>query len=420
MMPLPPDPVQVLLVADDADIGQRVFSLLSGCDNPVYRIHHTNSPSEARQLGAHGAVDVVLVDLALATSGEAEALHRLWEAEATPPVVVLAGQADDALGLQAIRRGAQDLLCRHDLSAPLLSRTLHLAVERHRSQEERRLWAKAFEVSEAMMITDATGTILGINPAFTTVTGYSPEETVGKRPSFLNSGWHDADFYSELWRAVQDTGSWSGEIWNCHRSGRVFPVQETITVITNGEGQPTHYVAILSDITDRKRLETELESLASHDALTSVFNRGRLSDFLDHELARCGREAIPFSLILLDIDNFKRINDTYGHRSGDEVLRGLTRRLEANLRQSDLLGRWGGEEFLILLPNTDQAGAQTTAEKLRAVIETADLGVPDQITISLGVATYGRGDDASTLVDRADQAVYRAKAAGRNRATDNG
>jgi len=278
----------------------------------------------------------------------------------------------------------------------------------------------AFEVSEAMMITDATGTILGINPAFTAVTGYTPEETVGKRPGFLNSGWHDDEFYAGLWRAVRETGSWSGEIWNCHRSGRVFPVQETITAITNGEGQPTHYVAILSDITDRKRLETELESLARHDALTSVFNRGRLSDFLDHELARCGREAIPFSLILLDIDNFKRINDTYGHRSGDEVLRGLTRRLEANLRQSDLLGRWGGEEFLILLPNTDQAGAQTTAEKLRAVIETADLGVPDQITISLGVASYRHGDDASTLVDRADQAVYRAKAAGRNRATDNG
>jgi diguanylate cyclase (GGDEF)-like protein len=140
-----------------------------------------------------------------------------------------------------------------------------------------------------------------------------------------------------------------------------------------------------------------------------------MGELLEHELAKAERFETPFSVVLLDIDHFKRVNDGYGHATGDEVLKELTRRLEDSLRQCDRVGRWGGEEFLVLLPETHAAGAGHVAEKLRRVM--ADRPFPGElaVTVSLGVATYRPGDTAASLVEWADQAVYRAKAGGRNR-----
>jgi diguanylate cyclase (GGDEF)-like protein/PAS domain S-box-containing protein len=409
------DPVQVLLVASDPADGDWMAGLLADQGEPGFVLSRAGCLAEARQCILREAYDVVVTDLDLPDSRGVATVRGLGETGHCPPVVARTDGEVESLGIEAIRMGVQDILGEEDLTPARLARTLLFAMERHQVGRANHLWSKAFQAGEPMMITDAAGTILGVNAAFTRVTGFPAEEAVGATPALLNSGCHDAGFFRDLWRTIREEGSWSGEIWDRRRDGELFPAEETITAVTDECGRPTHYVAILRDVTERKRLEAKLEELATHDRLTGILNRGRLGELLDHELAKSERFGDPLSVVLLDIDHFKRINDRHGHAAGDAVLRELTRRLEAGLRRCDRVGRWGGEEFLVLLPRTDGPGAGKVAEHIRQTVAAAAFAVGEPVTVSLGVATYRAGDNATTLVERADQAVYRAKAAGRNR-----
>jgi diguanylate cyclase (GGDEF)-like protein/PAS domain S-box-containing protein len=410
-----PDPVQVLLVVRDPGDGERMAALLADQGEPGFVLSRAGCLAEARECILGKAYDVVVTDLDLPDSRGLATVRGLGGRGDYPPVVARTGGEAEALGVEAVRMGAQDLLTEDDLTPARLVRTLLFAMERHQAGRAHHLWSKAFQAGEPMMITDAAGTILGVNAAFTRVTGFPAEEAVGATPALLSSDCHDAGFFGELWRTLREEGSWSGEIWDRRRDGELFPAEETITAVTDRHGRATHYVAILRDVTERKRLEAKLEELATHDRLTGILNRGRLGELLEHELAKSERFGDSLSVILLDIDHFKRINDRLGHAAGDAVLRELTRRLEAGLRRCDRVGRWGGEEFLVLLPRTDGSGASRVAEHIRQTVAGAGFAAGEPVTVSLGVATYRPGENATTLVERADQAVYRAKAAGRNR-----
>ncbi|MEQ5801272.1 PAS domain S-box protein [Halomonas sp. H10-9-1] len=286
--------------------------------------------------------------------------------------------------------------------------------QRKRQEQELRLLAVAFETGQAALITDAEQRIVRVNGAFSEITGYRAEEVIGQTPRLFQSGRHDEAFYNRLWQSLAEQGHWQGEIWNRDRAGNLFPVWESITVVSDDNGAVTHYVALFHNISERKQREQELNRQALVDHLTGAGNRRAL----DHDLVRvmsqhdCGRA--PVSLVLLDVDHFKRINDTLGHDHGDRILCALVARVQACLRAEDALYRWGGEEFCILLSHTSAAGARILAERVRQLIG-ADPLEGLAITVSLGVATRLPGESAEALMARADEALYAAKRAGRNR-----
>mgnify|MGYP006272547573 FL=1 len=287
---------------------------------------------------------------------------------------------------------------------------------RRELEADQRLLATAFHTSQALLITDADGRIERVNPAFTAITGYSPEEAIGANPRILASGIHDKAFYAELWRQLEAVGHWEGEIWNRRKNGEIYPEWESISAVLDEKGRVEHYVAVSHDISEQKRLEAELERMATHDRLTGIFNRAKLYELLETAREEYERYGTPFSVIMFDIDHFKLVNDTYGHSAGDGVLRELTQRVQSTLRETDHFGRWGGEEFLILTGHVDRAGALHLAERIREVVADRPFRVAGTVTVSLGVAEFREGESLEHLEERADEALYTAKRNGRNQA----
>ncbi|MCS4504774.1 PAS domain S-box protein [Arhodomonas aquaeolei] len=287
--------------------------------------------------------------------------------------------------------------------------------ERRALAAEQRLLAKAFRTSQALMITDANGVIERVNPAFTTLTGYPASEAVGATPALLRSGHHDEAFFARMWTAVREQGRWEGEIWNRCRDGVVQPHWESIAAVYDHARRVEHYVCVFHDISEHKRLLTELEHLATHDRLTGVTNRGRLYTLLQAAESAFTRYSTPFSVVLFDIDWFKSVNDRFGHPVGDRTLIELTHRVAAILREADQFGRWGGEEFLVLAAHTDLRGATVLAERIRRAVADAPFPGVGPVSVSLGVAEMRFGWTLAMLTERADAALYEAKATGRDR-----
>ena len=283
--------------------------------------------------------------------------------------------------------------------------------------------ATAFESQEGMIITDADSVILRVNRAFSEITGYTADEAVGRKTSLLKSGRHDPAFYMEMWKHIDHQGAWQGEVWNRRKNGEVYPEWLTITAVKGSNGEVTHYVATLSDITLRKAAEDEIKHLAFYDPLTRLPNRRLLLDRLHQALASAGRSRREGALLFIDLDNFKTLNDTLGHDVGDILLQQVGQRISACIREGDTVARLGGDEFVVMLEdlssNLQEAAAQTetVAGKILTALNHPYLlaGQNQRSTPSIG-ATLFHGNQLSVeeLLKRADVAMYQAKAAGRN------
>ena len=285
--------------------------------------------------------------------------------------------------------------------------------EQRRQQSELRLLATVFDTGQATLITDAEMRIEKVNQAFTDITGYTGDEVIGQTPKLFKSGRHDAAFYRRLWASLHERGHWQGEIWNRNRHGEIYPVWQSITAVQDDQGDVRHYVAVFHNISERKRIEQELERQASRDHLTGAYNRRAFDAALRQAMLQAEQAGQPLALLLLDIDHFKAVNDRHGHDLGDRVLQSMARRLGNSLRSSDLLARWGGEEFAILLPGTPLSGAQVFAERLRSRVAERPLqGL--SITVSIGISGFRPGEGSDALLGRADSALYRAKRGGRD------
>ncbi len=287
---------------------------------------------------------------------------------------------------------------------------------------ELRIAATTFESQQGMMITDADGTILRVNRAFTELTGYAAEEVIGRSPSVLKSGRHGAEFYREMWAVLRKTGYWQGEVWNRRKGGEIFPEWLTISAVYD-ESRVSHYVSAFSDITERKLAEERIRHLAFYDPLTELPNRRLLADRLQQALLASVRSGRVGALMYLDLDRFKLLNDTRGHDAGDALLVGVAQRLRQAVRDLDTVARLGGDEFIVMLEDLgDDAAAATAiasgvAEKIRSAINApfALSGGDYQVTPSIGVTLFhGVAADAQSLFKQADLALYEAKAAGRN------
>ena len=286
-----------------------------------------------------------------------------------------------------------------------------------RAAAELNLAAKVFERGgEGIAITDAAGRMVMVNQAFTRITGYSAADVLGRNPSMLASGRHDAAFFRSMWQAIAAEGAWQGEIWNRRKDGSVYPEWLSISRVES-EGVTTHYLGSFIDLTRHKEAEASIQRLAHFDALTGLPNRSLLAERVRHDLARAHRGREPLALMFLDLDRFKNVNDSLGHQVGDELLLQVARRLQRAVRDDDTVARLGGDEFIVVLPNTDAAGAAHVAAKLLEVTTPAYRVGQHELTstMSAGIAMYpADGDSFESLSMCADTAMYRAKQGGRN------
>ncbi|MBF0335299.1 MAG: EAL domain-containing protein [Alphaproteobacteria bacterium] len=288
-----------------------------------------------------------------------------------------------------------------------------------RSRKDLHTARRIIEVSlDAIMIINADGVIEYANPSFATVTGYDPSEVIGKTPRLLKSGRHDQSFYHDLWQSLLTRGFWQGEIWNRRKNGEVYPEWLTINTIRDEDGRLNHYVAIFNDISERKRSEERIKNLAYFDSLTGLPNRRLFGDRLSMAIANAHRNSHHLAVMFLDLDLFKRINDTLGHNVGDAVLVETATRLSATVREGDTVARLGGDEFTILLPELKEPeDAAKLAARLIAVVKEPFVieGHELYVTTSIGISIHPEdGATVENMLKNADTAMYRAKDLGRN------
>lgn len=294
-------------------------------------------------------------------------------------------------------------------------------------QEEReaalRIAAIAFETEEGMMVTDEHAVIIRVNQAFTYLTGYSPEEAIGKKPSLLKSDRQDVEFYRRMWESLSRENSWQGEIWNRRKNGEIYPEWLNITAVIGKDGKVTNYVGTFVDFTERKQAESEIHHLAYFDPLSQLPNRRLLIDRLRQAVATGERNQTGGALLFIDLDNFKTLNDTKGHGIGDLLLIEVAKRLQLCVREGDTVARFGGDEFVLLLEGLSEdrshAAVQTrgVGEKVLAALnQPYNLeGNEFHSSSSMGVTLFfNHKDKLDELLKQADTAMYEAKKSGRN------
>ena len=314
---------------------------------------------------------------------------------------------------------AQALAVRKDGEVRYLHWILRDMTHQREAEFETQISTMVFKhADEGVMITDIEGTILVVNPAFCRITGYSAEEVLGQTPHILSSGKQDAAFYAAFWQELRENGSWQGEVYNRRKNGDVYPEWLTVSAARDADGGILSYIAVFTDLSRLLRAEKRLSYLAHHDSLTGLPNRLLFQDRLAQTLAQAKRSCIQFTLIFIDLDNFKPINDTLGHAVGDRVLQEAANRLSGSVRECDTVARLGGDEFVILAPglagDTDIGGlCRKMIDALRQPIQAQ--GNELSIGGSFGCAEYpNHGDDEVLLLKCADMAMYKAKAAGGN------
>jgi len=295
----------------------------------------------------------------------------------------------------------------------------HIDITQQVETEERlALTAKVFEMGgEGILITDPAQHILMVNRAFTRITGFTEAEALGHTPRILASGRHEPAFYRVMWEEINRRGAWQGEVWNRRKDGTIYPEWLTVSEVRDEQGQVTHYIGIISDISRLKEDQEEIHRLAYYDPLTQLPNRSLLEERADFALRLAQRSSKSVALLFLDLDNFKNINDSLGHKAGDRLLQSFAQRLDALVREEDTFARPGGDEFILLLPNTDASGAAHAAEKLLTMLRRPFRidGYNLSVSTSIGIALYPvDGSALNQLYTNADIAMYRAKQKGRD------
>ncbi len=448
-----PRPLRVLFVEDDIT-DQMSFKRFIKREKLSYDYDIAGSFAEGVELLSENVYQVVLTDHAL---GDGTGLELFEYIPKNVPVIFITGTGNEEIAVSAMKRGASDYLTkdingehlrllpiiienvlnakaveteleiyRNHLEYMVEQRTFELEQEirkRKLVEQQLRLLATSFETHEGIVITDANAIVLRVNRAFTEITGFEAEEAVGKHVRFLKSGKQDASFYKEMWHQLVSMGQYEGELWNRRKNGELYPEWLTITAVKNDAGETTHYVGLLTDITKQKNAENEIRKLAFYDPLTALANRRLLLDRLNHEVIVARRNKTYGSIIFLDLDGFKPLNDNFGHHIGDELLIQVAGRLNGVLREEDTASRLGGDEFVILIHAEESSLEKVTANAMlvaRKVLE--NLGKPYEIrgqehhfTASIGVTLFPCSTyDAEEILQAADRAMYKAKNSGKN------
>jgi diguanylate cyclase (GGDEF)-like protein/PAS domain S-box-containing protein len=387
-------------------------------------------------------IDVVLLDLTLPDSQGLDTLRALQRHCGTVPVVVLSGLDDEALALKALQLGAEDYLVKGRADGNLIKRSALYAIERSRMRRNALLTEAAFQATDTgIVILDRHHRVSRINPAMVRISGYAEADLVGQSLDIL-APTHEQDIpetdaslmsSEKIFSELDPLAGWEGELWSQRHSGEVFPIWLRVNGVSDQRSILEGYVAVISDITHRKKAEAELRRMATRDTLTGLPNRGLfislLEDAVDHvtdSVFEGSAEGVGdeigsgCGLLFIDLDGFKAVNDTFGHEAGDEVLKSVARRLKSTVRASDRVARLAGDEFVILL--SDARHLKDAANVAHKVIEevarpvSLSGGETAKVSASIGIAlcpSDSRSPDG--LLRAADAAMYRAKKTGKNK-----
>lgn len=416
----------ILIVEDDPLEGEHIALHLEQAGHHCAAIVQTGEACLARL--AQGGIDLLIVDIVLASDLDGiETVARAKTFTDIPVIYITAHVSDDSLRraertlpfaylLKPYDQRELEFLITMSLTRVQVERELR---DKQRQANERlhRALAIIENTAEGVMVTDADNLIISTNRAFTDITGYDLADVLGKTPALLQSQRNDDRVHAAIWQSVRDSGHWQGEIWSRRKNGEDYPEWLTLNVLKDNQGNVTHHFGIFSDMTELKHTEAQLQHLAHHDPLTDLPNRLLLNTRLNYVLHSCQRHENHCGLLYLDVDRFKLINDSLGHGGGDQVLQQVAARLRSVLRETDMVARVGGDEFVILLEEiTNAIDASLVADNLIAVMnEPITLGEREfTLTCSIGIATYPN-DAASSddLIRNADAAMYRAKELGR-------
>lgn len=293
--------------------------------------------------------------------------------------------------------------------------------EQKQANDSMRLASAIYQFgNEAIMVTDENNLIMAVNPAFTRITGYELADVIGKDPNIFQSGRHKKAFYQKMWQKLLNEDHWQGEIWDMHRNGSIQAKWLNISVIRQSDERIYCYVAQFSDITEKKRLDELYLAQANYDELTRLPNRNLFKYQLNKEIRKSRRNGSLLSLLFLDLDHFKDINDTLGHAIGDKLLKEVSLRITKCVRETDTVARLGGDEFAVILPDVSRSRIETIAQNIINVLNQAFIldqnQVEQYISTSIGIVLYPQdGVDIESLMKHADQAMYKAKMEGRGR-----
>jgi len=412
--------IRVLLVEDEAGDAQLVKMDLRQAKNEKFTVTWIESLGEIPACLQASTFDVLLLDLSLPDSNGLATVCKACLMVGAMPIIVLTGHDDTDFALQALEAGAADYVIKGDFGNNCLAKAIFYALFRTDMEARNNLLVAALEAAaNGIIITDTDAKITWVNPASTKLTGYSLAESIGQRPNQLTkSGLQDEVFYQTLWGDILQGKHWRGELINKRKDGSLYHEELSIAPVQNRAGTITHFIGIKVDISERKQFEEQLQKLANTDPLTDLYNRRFFLDALTQETARLARfENQSAALLMIDLDYFKCVNDTYGHSTGDEVLRQVAHILRQTLRTIDIPARLGGEEFAILLLGASQSDTMVIAERLRQQMTT--IAIPHEkgvvrITVSIGAAALSADLDGDAVLRQADTALYTAKDAGRN------
>lgn len=292
-----------------------------------------------------------------------------------------------------------------------------LMIERSKNEEQLKLASQVFvEAHDGIFITQTDGTIIDVNPAFCKITGYKRDEVLGKNPNILNSQKQNDKFYNDMWECLTAHGYWKGELWNLKKNGELYAELLTISSLKDNSGKTLHYMGLFSDITQIKNQNRTLEQMAHYDALTLLPNRTLFIDRFNQAITHADRTKHSLAVCFIDLDNFKPINDNYGHKVGDTILVEVAERIKSKLRNGDTVSRQGGDEFALLLNDVGTfADCEDILKRVHNSLAQPFIheGISHIITASTGVTLYPHDHgDLDTLIRHADQAMYQVKLSG--------
>jgi len=331
------------------------------------------------------------------------------------------GENNKLLGTFAIYHSKPTDPCSDDFKLiEFISQLAAIAIERSKTREQLTLYSRVFsDTHEGIAITNDKGIIIDVNPAFSDISGYTREEVIGKNPSILSSGKQPPSFYKAMWNIIADKGFWQGEVWNRKKSGEFYAELLSISALTGEDNAIRYYVGISTDITKNKKQQDKINLMAHYDVLTKLPNRALFSDRFHQAIAHSKRTKDQLAICFLDLDNFKPINDNFGHNIGDNLLIEVSKRIKECIREEDTISRQGGDEFAMLLSNiSSYQQCEQTLKRIHHSLSQPYIinGLAHYITASSGFTLYPDDEgDIDTLLRHADQAMYQAKLSGKNR-----
>lgn len=404
-----------------------VLNALARCLRHIGNVYIEQTALAALEIIKSQEIDILILDMKMPAMSGAALLNTLKSVNLPlfPSCVLITGYSDHEELASALNTGLVDrFLGKPWNNSELIFIVQELLKKRARDAYQRsveiELQQRNLQLSRLLALvdrcvlytrTDINGKIIEVSSAFSELLGYSAKELLGCTHRAIRHHKTPKIIINNMYSTLAAGESWSGEIAIVSKGGEIFWVDMVIEPELNTSGLLTNFTGFYHNITDKKRIE----KLSNCDILTGIANRRKFEAEIDKKPSQSRRYGETFSIILLDIDYFKKINDTHGHQTGDEVLVEVAQLIKAHLRDTDLVARWGGEEFIILCNNTDISCALLLADKIRILIAQHKFPFPHSVTASFGVATYKSNENLKSLFKRADEYLYTAKNSGRNR-----